>query len=232
MNMKKNGMLIGSALALALTAGVANATVLFSDSQFETTTWVTETISNNGTFAVSQSIGTGNGGPARAIDITTGANLGDTVAIFSRYGNTTATRYEPIVSGAITSVDLQMDVKLFATSLAGEGPEIYLGLKQGNIIYRASTGFDVTPSVWTEILHFGYTASDFVRADGAAGTPDFSGSAAPVRFGFVSIQRNDGTAFTTSSQYDNFCVYVQNVPAPGAAALAGLAGLVALRRRR
>ena len=230
--MKKNGMMIASACALSAFAGVANATVQFSDSQFETTTWVTETISNNGTFAVSQSIGTGNGGPARAIDITTGAALGDTVAIFSRYGNTTATRYEPIVSGAITSVDLQMDVKLFATSLVGEGPEIYLGLKQGNIIYRTAVGFDVTPSVWTEILHIGYTASDFVRADGAAGTPDFAGSAAPIRFGFVSVQRNDGTAFTTSSQYDNFCVYVQNVPAPGAAALAGLAGLVALRRRR
>jgi hypothetical protein len=223
---------MGAASLVGMLAGTAQATVLFSDSQFETTTWVTETIIAGGTFNATQSIGTGNGGPARHLDITTGANVGDTVAIFSRYGNTTATRYEPMLSGAISSIDLQMDVKLFATTLAGVGPEIYLGIKQGNVVFRSAAGFAVTPSVWTEILHIGYTASDFVRVDGGAGSLDFSGTAVPIRFGFVSTQANAGEAFTTASEYDNFCVYVQNVPSPGAAGLAGVVGVLAARRRR
>lgn len=232
-NSTKIGILVAAAFsAVAASAGVAQATVSFSDSQFETTTWVTETISNNGTFAASQSIGTGNGGPARLLNMTTGANLNDTVAIFSRYGNTTSTRYEPMISGEIASVDLQMDMKLFSTSIVGKGPMLYLGIKQGNVIYRPTTGIEVNPNVWTEFLRIGYTASDFVRADGGTGSIDFSATAVPLRFGFISVQSNTGEAFTTASQYDNFCVYVQNVPAPGATALLGMAGLAVLRRRR
>lgn len=230
----KNGRLIGvgAALVVSIVAGSANATIQFSDGGFDTATWVTETISAGGTFAVSQSITTGNGEPSRHVDITTGGNVGDAVAIFSRYGNTTDTRYDPLVFGAINSIELQMDYKSVSSTLAGSGPDLYFGIKQGNVIYRATLGVAVTPSVWTEFLHFGFTPADFVRADGGVGTLDFSATAVPLRFGFVSVQTNGGTPFTTATEYDNFCVYVDNVPAPGAAMLAGVAGVLASRRRR
>lgn len=230
----KNGRFVGvgAALVVAVVAGSSQATVQFSDGGFDTSTWVTETISAGGTFAASQSLTTGNGEPSRHLDITTGSNVGDTVAIFSRYGNTTATRYDPLVFGAINSIELQMDYKSVSSSLAGIGPDLYFGVKQGNVIYRASQGVAVTPGVWTEFLHVGYTPADFVRADGGVGTLDFGATAVPLRFGFVSVQSNSGEAFTTATEYDNFRVYVDNVPAPGAVGLAGVAGLVGMRRRR
>lgn len=230
----KNGRIVGvgAALLVAVVAGSANATIQFSDGGFDTATWVTETISAGGTFAASQSLGTGNGEPSRHLEISTGSNVGDTVAIFSRYGNTTATRYDPLVFGAISSIELQMDYKMVSSSLVGSGPDLYFGIKQGNVIYRASLGAAVTPNVWTEFLHVGFTPADFVRADGGVGTLDFSATAAPIRFGFVSVQSNAGEAFTTATEYDNFCVYVDNVPAPGAAALLGVAGGFVSRRRR
>lgn len=230
----KNGRAfgVGAALALTVVVGSANATIQFSDGGFDTATWVTETISAGGTFAATQSLGTGNGEPSRHLDISTGGNVGDTVAIFSRYGNTTATRYDPLVFGAISSIELQMDYKLLSSTLSGSGPDLYFGIKQGNVVYRAIQGVAVTPNVWTEFLHFGYTPADFVRADGSAGSLDFSATAVPIRFGFVSVQSNTGEAFTTASEYDNFCVYVDNVPAPGAVGLAGVAGVLAMRRRR
>lgn len=219
----------GVAAAMLLCAG-ARADVTFADTEFVNSNWGldTFTVGAGGTSVGLQTVG---GNPGFGRQVTNNLTIGGEVYAMHRYGTTMATRYEPIVSGAITSVDFTIDSKWIA-GIGGLGHGITIGAKQGTVVYRA--GFDITGStgLWETHAASGFTAASFVDLSGGSGTIDFSATGAPIRFGFVVSNGAVNESYTNVVLYDNFRVTVHNVPAPAGAAVIGLGGLVACRRRR
>lgn len=230
--MKKFAVLVGAAAL----ASAAQADVILSDSDFANSNWGFESAfsgltGNTGSASAAQSVATGNPGNARRVTLTTGTSVGDSIYGLSRFGTTNATRYEPATQGPIMSINWTIDARFVTGTFAGAGQAIMLGLKQGTVIYYAD--YDVTGSsgAWGTFGGTGITAGDFLRLDGAAGSPDLSATGAPIRLGFISGNGNGGFPYSTTVDYDNFSVTVVQVPTPGAATLAGL-GLRAVARRK
>lgn len=216
--------------AIAVSASVASANVTYSDGTFSlsgSNAWAVETLGQGGASA-SQSV-SGNPGTAREVDLTTGTNSGDTIWAFSRFGSTTATRYEPANQGAILSLSWSIDAR-FTSGFGGDGQALQLALKQGQLIYVADYHVTGSSGQWNTFGAAGLGANDFARLDGQAGTPNFTTSGAPIRFGFVNGNSTTGGTYSTAALYDNWSVTVTNAPAPGACLVLG-AGLLARRRR-
>ncbi|MBI1189217.1 MAG: hypothetical protein GC200_00835 [Tepidisphaera sp.] len=224
--------------ACALIAGAASlaqASVTYSDTEFSDSgnaAWVMEqvVIGTGGSASGVQSV-FGNPGKARQVNLTTGSAGGDTIWGFSRYGIVMANRYDPFTQGAITSITWSIDARLSGGGF-GDGQAVELALKQGQIIYGADYHVTGSSGNWITLGGSGITAADFHRLDGQPGSPNFSATGAPIRFGFASGNSTTGGAYATEATYDNWSVIVNPVPAPGAClAFAGLAGFAGLRRR-
>lgn len=219
----------GVAAAVFLCAG-AHADVTFSDTEFANTNWASEivTFGAGGTTSGTQTTG---GNPGFGREVTNNLIIGGTIYGFHRYGTTTATRYDPPISGAINTVDFKIDSK-WLSGIGGLGHGITIGAKQGTVVFRA--GFDVTGStgLWETHAATGFVASDFAAVNGSATAIDFSATGAPIRFGFVVSNAAVNESYTNVVLYDNFQVVVHNLPAPGGAALLAGGALAALRRRR
>lgn len=218
-----------TAAAALLLAGGARADVTFSDTEFANAGWGLDTITvgAGGTSVGTQTTG---GNPGFGRQVTNNLIIGGEVYALHRYGTSTATRYEPLVSGAIASVDFSIDAK-WLSGIGGLGHGITIGAKQGTVVYRA--GFDTTGSdgLWHTHAATGFTAASFV-AVGGSGAIDFSATGAPIRFGFLVSNGAVNESYTNVVLYDNFQVVVHNVPAPASAAVLCLGGLTAIRRRR
>ncbi|MBS0197585.1 MAG: hypothetical protein JSR77_12595 [Planctomycetes bacterium] len=211
-------------------AALAHGDIVFSDGNFAAGTWTTETYPSGGggTASSSQSVGTGNPGNALRVLDTVNASAGSQISAFHRYGSTAATRYDPLTQGAIGALKFDLDYRM--VSGFGQGQGLSVALKQGTFVYVAA--FSVTGSTgdWGHKTASGLTAASFSRLDGGAGLPDFSATAVPMRFGFVTSNSSTGSGYSITVDYDNFSVRVTSVPAPATAA--ALLGLCALPRRR
>lgn len=219
------------AIGLALAAGSAAADVVYSDTEFATSTWGFETLmgGTGGTSAASQ-VGGGNPGNARQLANTVNGGGSGEIYGFSRYGTTNAVgRYDPVVLGAISSVNWSIDSK-WLSGLGGQGQAILFGAKQGSFVYFADSDVTGSSGAWTAHGAVGLTAGSFQPLSAGAVPPlNFSATGAPIRFGFI-VGNSGSFAYSNTVIYDNFNVRI--VPSPGAAGLAGLAGLCGLRRRR
>jgi hypothetical protein len=221
---------VGLAAAMLLCGG-AKADITFSDTEFATANWGFETITGGtgGTATPSQVSG-GNPGFARQVITSVNAS-GGIVYGLSRFGTSTATRYDPAVSGAIGTVDFSIDAKW----ISGDGlfgQSIGIGAKQGSVAYYAALDVTGVTGLWGTHASLGLTAADFVAMT-AGGPIDFSATGAPVRFGFVVANSAPGPASVNTAAYDNFQVVVHSVPAPASVGMAGMVGVVAgVRRRR
>ncbi|MFA6046032.1 MAG: hypothetical protein WC718_13700 [Phycisphaerales bacterium] len=216
--------------AIAAITSVASATVSYSDGTFSLSganSWAVETL-GQGSASASQSA-SGNPGTARQVNLTTGGNGGDTIWAFSRFGSTTATRYEPANQGAILSLSWTIDARL--TQGGGDGQALWLALKQGQLIYVADAHVTGSSGQWNTFGGSGILAADFARLDGQSGTPDFSVAGAPIRFGFVNGNSTTGGSYSTAALYDNWSVTVNTVPAPATCLLAGSLVMAGRRRR-
>ncbi|GJQ28975.1 MAG: hypothetical protein HBSAPP03_08590 [Phycisphaerae bacterium] len=218
-----------SIVAVMLASGSAGAAVTYTDGTFTPSNWGFElvTLAAGGTSSATQVAG---GNPGMARQLTNSVNGGGTVWGVSRYGTTNATRYEPMTTGAILSVDFAIDYR-FVQGAGGDGHALVLAAKQGTAVFGAAYTVTGSSGAWGTYAITGVTAADFTRLDGAAGGIDFSATGAPIRFGFAVGNSSTGTPYSNTVMYDNFEVVVHNVPAPGVGLLAG-AGLLTLARRR
>jgi PEP-CTERM motif len=202
----------------------------FSDSEFLDANWdasvVFETNGPSTVMAMQQTAG-GNPGAFRQVDHSFNAQ-GSIISghLFS------LANYDPASQGAITQVDLAMDLILFD---GGDSLVVAYGalLEQGGSFYTG--GFVLTPiapttNVWEGRSILGLTETDF-QLVGGGGNPDFSISGASIQFGFYAANGTDFGATSTSSGIDNYSLTVTNadvggaVPEPSSLALL-LAGVV------
>lgn len=215
------------ALLLACLGMPAFAQVTFQDSTMADADWGIELVGLGDSTGVQ--VPFGNPGTGRQVTVTVAQGLGNSLRAWHKFGTTQATTFNPPTQGAIPL--LQFSIDYLTLSGPGHGQGLAIALKQGSVIYYASPLLPTIENAWR--THAGsVTAANFVRADGLAGTPDFSASGARIRFGFLAFGNADpsGAGHQSESVYDNFLVQV--VPAPGPAfLLAGVAGLAAARRR-
>jgi len=92
--------------------------------------------------------------------------------------------YDPAVQGAILVVDYRQ------ACIAPEGANpsfLYarLMLEQGGRTFIAA-GSQLCNAEWAPSSLYAQRADEFVLLDGAPGSPDFSASGAPIRFGFIT----------------------------------------------
>lgn len=223
-----------AALGLCL-ATLAHADVILSDGTFTSSNWALETFSANGTggtVVANQLASGGNPGQARSVTNTTGSGPDNTIYGLHRYGTTNSTRYEPVIQGAIISVDFSIDFA-FRSGIGGQGHGLALGAKQGTVIFAAGATVTGSSSAWNSYSVSGLTAADFTAVSGT-GSINFSAAGTPIRFGFVTSNSNGsgGASYFNEIAYDNFNVRIVQVPAPSWAGIASFTALgVACRRR-
>ncbi len=220
---------------MTLSASVAIASVTYTDGTFTNSNWGFETFvagSGGGSGSATQSAATGNPGSARRVTLTTGPQVGDGIYALSRFGTTVATRYEPATQGAITSLDFSIDARFVTGTFTGAGQAVYLGAKQGTTIFGVYMGVTGSTGLWTTLATTNFSPALFVHLSGPVTTFDTTASGAPIRFGFINANGNGGSPYTTTVDYDNFNLVVNNVPSPGILAGASVAGIMSVRRRR
>jgi hypothetical protein len=227
---------------LTLAAGLASPAfaVTFFDGVFNNADWsVTTTLNTNAA-----------GSSANGLQFLTGGNPNEfrrirnqllvsspTGMLHGFHMNVTAF-YDPSNQGAITSIDYSEDSINFVNQ-NGNGQGSGLAIIQNGRFYRTSSLL-VMPftsfSTWQPNSQLGLTAASFWEVDTStgmviAGTPDFSASGSIMQLGFCRANSNNGS-INTECGIDNWRVQINQVPAPGAAALLGLGTLSIARRRR
>jgi len=232
--------LAASFASLTLAASSAHAVVNFFDGIFNNSDWTLNVITN----------ATGVGSSSAGLQFLTGGNPNEyrrirnnllvsnpgNGAVIGFHMNVTAF-YTPSSQGAITSINYSEDSINFFNQ-PGNGQNAGLAILQNGIYYRMQTPTFFMPfvpfSAWNPNAAAGLTASSFAEVTPAgivniSSHPDFSPTGTIMQLGFYRGNGSNGN-ITTDCGIDNWRVSI--IPAPGATALLGLGGLVALRRRR
>lgn len=200
---------------------------LINDPQMPLANWSASAINTTGgfSFVVSDPAAGGNGGAYRGIAHSSTAGFAQGTVI-----HTHAQGWIPSVQGAITTLDILLDVNCFD---GGTSQAVGFGLivVQGGVVFYGPTFTPLTSSGWrTDLRRTGLTAASFSAS--GVGSPDFSSSGGPIAFGFFSSNGTaNGVPIGSSSGADNFAVALDAVPAPGTAGALALTSLLALRRR-
>lgn len=230
---------IGASLAAA---SPSFAVTTFFDGVFNDPDWTLTVITNaNGVGSFSQGnqfLTGGNPNEYRRVRNNLVAS-GSNAAIFGFHMNVNAF-YDPSNQGAISSILYSEDSINFIsnTIIPGNGQGTGLAILQGGKYFRLQTPALVMPytnfSTWGPNNAPSILATDMweVTPSGTLlsnSNPDFSASGGVMQLGFWRGNSGNGS-YNTDCGIDNW--HVQIVPAPGAAALVGLGGLLISRRRR
>lgn len=132
-------------------------------------------------------------------------------------------------SGSVPLTDLTMSIR----ARSGDYLQAYgFAIEQGGNYWVG--GYSLTSSSY-QLYTLNLAAADFVTPFGVdpatqPASPDFSGSGAPIRFGFYTANSSSGAAYVTSGYYSDFAVSF--VPAPSVLGLLATVPLGARHRRR
>jgi hypothetical protein len=229
--------LLAAVLSLSAVAGSAQAVVFF-DGVFNNADWSLNVITNatgvGSTSAGFQVLAGGNPNEYRRVRHQLVVSPPGNGAITGLHLNATAF-YNP-AGGAITSINYSEDSIAFAGPGNVQGGGLYI--RQGGRDYIQRNPILVMPlpafASWTPNSAPGLVASDLYEISGTGvinpfSNPDFSIAGGVMQFGFWRGNSANGNV-NTEAGIDNWRVEI--IPAPSAAGLLALGGLVATRRRR
>lgn len=214
---------------VSVTSMPASANVVISDGAFNDANWtlVARPYGPGGGSGSATRVltgGAGDNGPARQTSNSAGPNNSGSYNA-SIY---TAFTYNPAASGPLTALSISIDAR-FINGLSAIGAVV----EQSGLIWMAGNAVN-TPS-W-QTYTFTPVAGDWFLINPSGGVsgpgPDFSAAGAPMRFGFFTANGTSagGNPYTNVGLNDNFVVSF--IPAPSAAVLLALSGLIAARRNR
>ncbi len=195
----------------AMTAFFANLTI--SDGTFNDSNWaVTNFITGSGGTATGSQTTSGN--PSDCRQVLNHMNAGSaSLDAFHKY-NAPGAEIDPALA-EVASVDLVIDAK-FVSGPGNNGQRFGLALEQNGIAYKAGSLATGRVTDWTTYSTLRMKAGEFSRFDGQPGTPDFSKTGDPIRFGYYTANTNGGGsgAINVKANYDNFAVHVHFVECP------------------
>lgn len=206
----------------------APAALVVSDGDFAPADW-SFTPYPYGTFggggSASQDLVNGNPGSARRVMNDYGpSNSGSYNASFYE-----AMSYNPSVGGPLTDLSFSIDSR-YADDLNALGFVVRQNSSAWGIGYWINTSSWATYAITPVASDFFLNPFD-IPTPGQPTLPDFSATGSPITFGFYTGNGSaGGFGGTRTGLFDNF--QVSFVPTPGAAAILGIAGLTAARRRR
>jgi hypothetical protein len=234
---------VGALTVTALLAGRASAVTYF-DGVFNNSDWSLTTITNAG--GAGSSVGAfqipvgGNPNEYRIIRNNLNINGAGSLVLGVHMNNTAF--YNPVTQGAVTSINYSEDSINFLNQAGSNGQGSGLAIVQNGNTYVMRNPILVMPysgySTWTFNPAAGLVASDLWMIDNAGNlysglNPDFSATGGIMQLGFW---RGNSSGSATSGTFNSECGidnwHVEIVPTPGAAAVLGLGGLMAARRRR
>ena len=200
-------------LALTGLNGAAQ-TVTFSDQDFNDSDWAAEMIVNqsgsSGRFTANQERRGGNPGSFRKVihKGRSGSRVREIRVAHLRVGAV----YDPQVKGPIVGISHSYDL-INLESQSRFDSEYHLLIFQNDTYYRSARDRIATRN-WRPFGRSDLSARDFARVVGSGPRqPDFSDSASPLQFGFISVSRfraADGQGFANSrnSGIDNWAVSI------------------------
>jgi len=203
-------------ISAACFSAPAAADVIFQDGTFSSATWRLEVQGQGAGGEVVTEARDSGGLPGKCMRVTNRVNAGSAatpsaIAGFHRYGADFATRYDPYMQGAITS--LSYELAWVAVQGIEPGQWVRVALKQSTFVYAAAGDFTTaTPGHVGSTSQSELTSADFSRVDGLPGQPNFSASGPPIRFGFVTANSTTGAAASNTVDYDNFTVTIVQTP--------------------
>lgn len=230
---------------LALAASPASAGTIFTDQTFSLANYsASATYASASTGSITYAQCSKCGDPDYALQFTsaTNASASSTVNLAQGLVNTTFS-YDPHTQGAIATLGASVDKNIIVNvSGTGFGNTFHPTIEQDGVFYVASipgatfSGPNTPNGTGYEAFYGDLTAADFFSYDfttNTAGTlhPDFAGDT--ILFGLTQETGLTVPSETLITEYDNLRFGI-NVPEPFTLSVfgAGIAGAVALRRRR
>lgn len=202
------------ATTLCAAGGVQAATVTFHDGAFVDAAWgatkiIDTTAGASATFAAEQVTSGGNADEYRKV-----THVFDFGSIYVGHLSTAST-YDPSVSGAVLSLAYSYD-------LMHIDPPPAQAVAYGIVIHQNDSWYspaldNIFPQTWTAFGQSGLTAASFVlRAGSGPASPDFTGSGGLMTFGYLSANGNSGGVpdLVRISGIDNWQVELTTVPLP------------------
>jgi len=204
-------------MVIVLVGPILADPVTFSDGTFNDADWTATEICGcvEGSFVAQQVPTGGDPGAYRQTELIFPGGISQPVgASVVAHLNDSAV-YDPATQGAITSIDFSFDNMEFSNY--GVGYSVLLS-QNGTDYIAFVPGLDdaVNPPFWTHVSHTGVNAFELWDTRNNFTHPDFSGTAAAIRFGYYTS--NVGDLFHESlSGIDNWSVTVNSgvEPPPG-----------------
>jgi hypothetical protein len=190
-------------------AGAQPAPAVIFDGEFADSDWEVTATGTNGATETAARNGTG-GSPGAFRDMVNNMTAPSNLTARHLYLGAT---YDPATQGAVAAVTYGEDHIEFDPPFTGAAVgAIFFIEQEGNIHF--SSAFTYTDTSWTHVKLTCLKPANFSLSGGHP--PDFSATAAPLRFGFLRSNTNDSTTagFPVKHGIDNFRVVVFTAPNP------------------